>query len=69
MDKWNIRQQSFWDCLTNTQPDPGHPEFIGPGTMEDHFNKKGLLNPFPSTKLDDYLILFAVIYGVYIYNK
>lgn len=69
MDKWDFRNESFFDWLFGNPPNPGDPDFIGAPTMQDSLNKQSITNPFPSTKLDDYLIFFAVIYGVYIYNK
>lgn len=69
MNKWDFKNESFFDWLFGNPPNPGDSDFVGPPSFNDSLNTQSITNPFPSTKLDDYLILFAVIYGVYIYNK
>jgi hypothetical protein len=68
-DKWDFWNESFWDWLKGNAPNPGESDFIGPPTMGDSLNKRSITNPFTSTKIDDYLILIAVLYGVYRYCK
>lgn len=67
--KWDWQNQSFWDWLKGAPPEPGDPAFIGALPAEDHLNVKGILNPFTSTKIDDYLILIVLLYGVYRFSK
>ena len=69
MDKWQVGEESFWDWLKGTPPDPGDPDFVGPPTMEEHFDTPSLLNPFTSTRIDNYIILLALLYGVYRFSK
>ena len=44
-------------------------EFIGPPTLGEHLNKRSFTNPLLFTKVDDYLIFIAFLYGVYKYSK
>lgn len=46
-------------------PEPGEDNFIGPPTLEDYLNVKSVLNPFTSTKIDDWIILITLGYVVY----
>ena len=69
MDKWNYKNTSFYNWLFGNPPEPGDPDFEGPPELSYFLNKRTITNPFTSTKLDDYLILAAVLYGVYKYVK
>lgn len=69
MDKWDIYNESFFDWLFVSSPNPGDTDFIGPPSLSDSLNTQTITNPFTSTKIDDYLILIAVLYGVYKYAK
>ena len=65
MDKWKWRTESFWNWLSGSPPEPGDDDFIGAPTMEDYFNTRSVLNPFVSTKIDDYFLLLLIFYGIY----
>lgn len=45
------------------------PEYQHPPTFEESLNTRSLTNPLLFTKVDDYLILFIVLYGAYKISK
>ena len=54
-----------WGKDCDEPPEWGDYEFIGPPILEDSLNERSLLNPFTSTKIDDYLIFITIGYVVY----
>jgi hypothetical protein len=43
-------------------------EYQGPPTFADSLNTRTITNPLLFTKVDDYVILFSIFYGIYYFK-